>query len=159
MILFGYLVASVLQTEANWPFTTTWLVFMIAAALIIAFLNYRGVRLSAKTGTVLGTLEIIVFLVLAIWLIVKAGSGNAGNVFSLHFATIKGYHGFSGVIAGSIYTILAFIGFEASAPLAGTTRARPAVSSTGCCTRSSRCSASWRSFPPGSPRWASAARC
>jgi amino acid transporter len=56
--------------------------------------------------------------VLAIWLIVKAGSGNTGNVFSLHFATIKGYHGFSGVIAGSIYTILAFIGFEASAPLA-----------------------------------------
>jgi len=118
MVLFGYLVASVLQTEANWPFTTTWVIFMVAAALVIALLNYRGVKLSSKTGTVLGSLEIIVFLVLAVWLIIKAGSGNTGNVFSLHFATIKGYNGFSGVIAGSIYTILAFIGFEASAPLA-----------------------------------------
>jgi amino acid transporter len=118
MVLFGYLVASVLQTEAHWPFTTTWVIFMIAAALVIALLNYRGVKLSSKTGTVLGTLEIIVFLVLAIWLIIKAGSGNTGNVFTLHFATIKGYHGFSGIVAGSIYTILAFIGFEASAPLA-----------------------------------------
>jgi amino acid transporter len=56
--------------------------------------------------------------VLAVWLIVKAGPANTGSVFSLHFATIKGYHGFSGVVAGSTYTILAFIGFEASAPLA-----------------------------------------
>ncbi len=39
-------------------------------------------------------------------------------MFTLHFATIKGFHGFSGIVAGSIYTILAFIGFEASAPLA-----------------------------------------
>ena len=118
MVLFGYLVASVLQTEAHWPFTTTWVIFMIAAALIIAVLNYRGVKLSARTGTVLGALEILVFLALAIWLIIKAGSGNTGNVFTFHFATIKGYHGFSGIVAGSIYTILAFIGFEAPAPLA-----------------------------------------
>ncbi len=58
------------------------------------------------------------FVALAIWLIVKAGGNNTGSVFTLHFATVKGYHGFSGVAAGSIYTILAFIGFEAAAPLA-----------------------------------------
>ena len=81
-------------------------------------LNYRGVKVSARTGTILGTFEILVFLALAVWLIVKAGSGNTLSVFTLHFATIKGYKGFSGIVAGSIYTILAFIGFEASAPLA-----------------------------------------
>jgi amino acid transporter len=48
----------------------------------------------------------------------RAGGNNTGNVFTLHFATIKGHHGFSGIAAGSIFTILAFIGFEASAPLA-----------------------------------------
>ena len=58
------------------------------------------------------------FVALAIWLIAKAGGRNTFDVFTLHFATIKGYHGFSGIAAGSIYTILAFIGFEASAPLA-----------------------------------------
>jgi amino acid transporter len=118
MILFGYLLASVMQTEANWPFTTTWVIVMIVGAVVIAVLNFRGVRLSARTGTVLGTFEIVIFVALAIFLIVKAGSGNTVSVFSLHFATIKGYHGFSGIVAGSIYTILAFIGFEASAPLA-----------------------------------------
>jgi amino acid transporter len=117
-VIFGYLVASVLNSEANWPLTTTWVCFMIAATIAIALLNYRGVQVSARAGTILGAFEILVFLALAIWLIVKAGSGNTLSVFSLHFATIKGYKGFSGIAAGSIYTVLAFIGFEASAPLA-----------------------------------------
>src|SRR5215472_14969353 len=118
MVLFGYLISSVTQTEFGWPFTATWVIFMIVAALLIAGLNFRGIRVSAGAGTVLGALEIAVFLVLAVWLIVKAGSGNTGSVFTLHYATIKGFNGFSGIVAGSIYTILAFIGFEAAAPLA-----------------------------------------
>jgi amino acid transporter len=118
MILCGYLIGSVANTEWGWPFTTTWVIFMIVASLLIAALNYRGIKVSARAGTILGTFEIAVFLVLAIWLVIKAGSGNTGAVFTLHFATIKGYKGFGGIAAGSIYTILAFIGFEASAPLA-----------------------------------------
>jgi amino acid transporter len=118
MILFGYLFASVMQTEAQWPFTTTWVCFMIFGALLIAAMNFRGVKLSARIGTILGTFEIVIFVALAIWLIIKAGGHNTTSVFTLHFATIKGYKGFSGIIAGSIYTILAFIGFEAAAPLA-----------------------------------------
>jgi amino acid transporter len=118
MIIFGYLMGSVFHSEFGWPFTTTWIVFMIAGAVVIAGLNYRGIRVSARTGTLLGMFEILVFLVLAVWLVAKAGSSNTGSVFTLHFATVKGYSGFSGVVAGSVYTILAFIGFEASAPLA-----------------------------------------
>jgi amino acid transporter len=107
-----------MNSEFKWPFTTTWVVFMIASSVLVAVLNYGGVKVSARAGTVLGAFEIVVFSLLAVWLIVKAGSANTFSVFTLHFATIKGYHGFSGVAAGSIYTILAFIGFEASAPLA-----------------------------------------
>jgi amino acid transporter len=118
MILCGYLIGSVTNSEFGWPFTTTWVIFMIVASILIAGLNYRGIKVSARAGTILGTFEIVVFLALAIWLVVKAGSNNTGNVFTLHFATIKGYKGFGGIAAGSIYTILAFIGFEASAPLA-----------------------------------------
>ena len=77
-----------------------------------------GIKVSARAGTILGSFEIAVFVALAIWLVVKAGGNNTGNVFTLHFATIKGYKGFGGIAAGSIYTILAFIGFEALAPLA-----------------------------------------
>ena len=118
MILTGYLIGSIMNSEFGWPFTTTWVIFMIVASILVAALNYRGIRVSARAGTILGSFEILVFLVLAVWLIVKAGSANTFSVFTLHYATIKGYKGFSGIAAGSIYTILAFIGFEASAPLA-----------------------------------------
>jgi pimeloyl-ACP methyl ester carboxylesterase len=57
--------------------------------------------------------------VLAVWLIAKAGSHNTGSVFTLHYATIKGYKGFSGIAAGSIYIILASAGFERSFAEAG----------------------------------------
>jgi amino acid transporter len=118
MVLFGYLFGSIAHSEWGWPFTATWVIFMIVGAILVAALNYRGIQVSARAGTLLGLFEILVFVALAIWLIVKAGHRNTLDVFTLHFATIKGYHGFSGIAAGSIYTILAFIGFEASAPLA-----------------------------------------
>jgi len=118
MVLFGYLLGSIANSEWHWPFTTTWVIFMIVGAILVAALNFRGVQVSARAGTLLGLFEILVFVVLAICLIVKAGSANTFSVFTLHYATIKGYKGFSGIAAGSIYTILAFIGFEASAPLA-----------------------------------------
>ncbi len=118
MVLFGYLLGSIVHSEWGWPFTATWVIFMIVGAVLVAALNYRGIQVSARAGTLLGLFEILVFVALAIWLIAKAGSRNTFDVFTLHFATIKGYHGFSGIAAGSIYTILAFIGFEASAPLA-----------------------------------------
>jgi amino acid transporter len=118
MILCGYLIGSITNSEFGWPFTTTWVIFMIVASVLVAGLNYRGIRVSARTGTLLGTFEIVVFLALAIWLVVKAGSANTASVFTLHYATVPGYKGFAGIAAGSIYTILAFIGFEASAPLA-----------------------------------------
>src|ERR1700683_3247232 len=117
-ILCGYLVGSIANSEWHWPFTTTWVIFMIVAAVLVAALNLRGIQISARTGTILGSFEIAVFVLLAVWLIVKAGGHNTGSVFTLHYATIKGYKGFSGIAAGSIYTILALIGFEASAPLA-----------------------------------------
>jgi len=117
MILTGYLIGSICNSEFGWPFTATWVIFMIVATVLIAALNYRGIKVSARAGTILGSFEIAVFLVLAIWLIAKAGSHNTFSVFTLHYATIKGYTGFSGIAAGSIYTILAFVGFEASAPL------------------------------------------
>jgi amino acid transporter len=118
MVLFGYLLGSIAHSEWGWPFTATWVIFMIVGAILVAALNYRGIQVSARAGTLLGLFEILVFVALAIWLIAKAGGRNTFDVFTLHFATIKGYHGFSGIAAGSIYTILAFIGFEASAPLA-----------------------------------------
>src|SRR3984893_4329570 len=101
MILCGYLVGSITNSEFGWPFTTTWVIFMIVSAILIVGLNYCGIRVSARVGTILGLFEILVFLALAIWLIAKAGGNNTGSVFTLHFATITGHRGFSGIAAGS----------------------------------------------------------
>jgi len=81
-------------------------------------LGYLGIQVSARAGTILGIFEIAVFALVAIWLIGSAGDNNTLEVFGTGVADNPDFEGFSGVIAGSIYTILAFIGFEAAAPLA-----------------------------------------
>jgi amino acid transporter len=97
-------------------------VALVAASLAVLALNYYGVRMTTETGVILGALEITIFVLLSIWLIVKAGSGNTVAVFGTQYATAKGYGGLSGVFAGAVYTMLAFIGFEAATPMAEETR-------------------------------------
>jgi amino acid transporter len=91
---------------------------VIAAAVFVLFLGYYGIQVSTRVGTILGVFEIAVFAALALWMIVDAGGDNTLAVFGTRYATVPGFEGISGVIAGSVYTILAFIGFEAAAPLA-----------------------------------------
>src|SRR5262249_62310993 len=52
---------------------------------------------------------------------VPAGRRNAASVCTTKYAP-SDFHGLTGVIAGSVYTILAFGGFEGAAPLAEETR-------------------------------------
>jgi amino acid transporter len=117
-LIFGNVVASTLQAEFGWSYDTWWVVAAVAAALLVFVFGWFGVRLSTGAGTILGLFEIGVFAALAVTLIVQAGDANTGTVFGTKFANVEGFDGLSGVIAGSVYTILAFIGFEAAAPLA-----------------------------------------
>jgi amino acid transporter len=117
-MVFAGVVAGTLRDEFGWNFGIWWVVAALAAAVLVFLLGYFGIQISARIGTLLGLFEIGVFAVLAVWLIVKAGDKNTLEVFGTKFATVEGFTGISGVIAGSVYTILAFIGFEAAAPLA-----------------------------------------
>ena len=117
-LIFAQVVAGTLQTEFGWSFSTWWWISAIAAAVLVFLLGWYGIQISTRVGTILGVFEIAVFTALAIWLIVDAGSDNDLAVFGTSIATVPGFDGVSGVIAGSVYTILAFIGFEAAAPLA-----------------------------------------
>jgi amino acid transporter len=117
-LIFGNVVGSMLNTEFGWSFDTWWVISAIAAAVVVFVLGYLGVAISAGAGTILGIFEIAVFLALGLWLIVKAGSANTLSVFGTGQANVQDFVGFSGIAAASIYTILAFIGFEAAAPLA-----------------------------------------
>lgn len=113
----GYIVATYIHPEFGWS-PDLWWPWALAGAAVVFILGYLGIQVSARTGTLLGIFEVGVFTLLAVWLIVKAGGDNTLAVFTTKFADIPGFEGFRGVFAASVYTILAFIGFEAAAPLA-----------------------------------------
>jgi amino acid transporter len=116
LLQLGFTVAATLHSELSvaaglwWPWT-------ILGTAVVGAAGYFGIRVSASLGTVLGVFEILVFAVLGVLFIIHAGSANTGRVFTAHY-TPKNFSGLTGVIAGSVYTILAFGGFEGAAPLA-----------------------------------------
>jgi amino acid transporter len=118
MLQLGYTVAGEWNSQQKSFPIGAWWVFTALGTLLICGLVWRGVKTSAKVGTWLGFIEITVFSLLAVVLVIKAGSANTLSVFTTAHANAPGFSGWSGVIAGSVFTLLAFSGFEAAAPLA-----------------------------------------
>lgn len=112
----GFAAADVFHTEFNWA-ADLWWPWAIAGAIVVFVIGYLGIRVSAGAGTILGIFEIAVFALIAITLIAKADH-NTLAVFTTKYANNPDFKGFSGVVAASVFTVLAFIGFEAAAPLA-----------------------------------------
>jgi amino acid transporter len=121
LLQLGFTTDGTLHSEFSGYTANTWWVWSILGALIVLAAGYYGIRTSTRLGTILGVFEIGVFLVLGVFLVVHAGSNNTASVFTTKYTT-PGFHGISGVIAGSVFTILAFGGFEGAAPLAEETR-------------------------------------
>jgi len=88
----------------------------VLCGAVVWFLVYRGIALSTRAGVILGLIEIGIFLVVALLLIVNAGSRNSLSVF------IPGEGGILPALQGMVFCLLAFVGFEAAAPLAEETR-------------------------------------
>lgn len=121
LLQLGFTTASTINSDfAGYP-ANLWWPWSLAGAAIVLAAGYYGIRTSARMGTILGVFEIAVFVVLAVFLIVHAGGHNTIKVFGSGY-TPKSYSGITGVIAGSVYTVLAFGGFEGAAPLAEETR-------------------------------------
>lgn len=91
-----------------------WWIWTIVVAGIVFFMTYWGVKLSTNVGVVLGVFEIVVILALALYMIFAAGDENTLQVFNPANA-LEG--SWSGVFKGMVFSILAFIGFEAAAPM------------------------------------------
>jgi amino acid transporter len=117
LLQLGFTVAGTLHGQWSAYPAGLWWPWSILGVAIIFAAGFYGIRASTRLGTVLGAFEIAVFLVLALMFIVRAGAHNTGSVFGTGL-TPKSYRGLSGVFAGSVYTILAFGGFEGAAPLA-----------------------------------------
>ncbi len=117
-IILGITVAGTLDAQFNCSIchADQWWIWALVGAALVFVLGFLGVQISTRAGTVLGIFEIGVFGALAVWLIVEADR-NTFDVFTRTFANAPDFEGLKGIFAGSVYTILAFIGFEAAAPL------------------------------------------
>jgi len=90
-----------------------WLVAVVGVA-VLTYTSYVGIRQSSKTTVIMGSLEIVILMFLAIVWIVKAGPNQP--VISLSPASSP--LGWGGVFFATVYGILSFLGFEAGVPLA-----------------------------------------
>jgi 3-deoxy-D-arabino-heptulosonate 7-phosphate (DAHP) synthase class II/amino acid transporter len=121
-LLFGSVLGSMVETHFGMSYSLWWVIGMVFSLVLAGALNYFGIRVSTRSGLILGALEIVVMVALSMTLIVKAGAHNTLSVFTTRYATIPGFRGIPGIIAGSVYGLLAFAGFDAAAPLAEETK-------------------------------------
>jgi amino acid transporter len=115
---FGFFGATFLQAylHIGEGFTYLWVVLAILCGVLLWWLISSGVGISTRTGVILGAIEIGIFVFISALLILKAGSRNTLSVF------IPGDEGAGPAFQGMIFCLLAFIGFEAAAPLGEETR-------------------------------------
>jgi amino acid transporter len=116
-LVFGNLIATSVTNGTGTAFKVWWVVGVLVCLGAAAAMNWFGVEFGTKIGIVLGVAEIAVLVIMSAWMIAKAGSHNTAQVIGTHYANVKGFSGSSGIVAGSIYGFLAFVGFEAAAPL------------------------------------------
>ena len=120
--LLALILTAALRAANVFPSSWWWLYALVVIAAVTA-VGHLGIRTSSTVNVILSVFEFGVFLVLSVWLVIAAGSRNTAAVFSTQFANVPHHEGFSGIAVGMIFTVLAFGGFEAAAPIAEEARA------------------------------------
>src|SRR5690242_20903255 len=110
---FGWAMSDVFENEVGWHYSGQWWIWVVVMTVFVFLLTYRDIRLSTTAGVILGTFEIAIFGALAIWMLLS----NAGDLNLQPFNPSHAQGDWSGVFKGMVFAILAFIGFEAAAPL------------------------------------------
>jgi len=113
LILFGATLNGIIVAHGG-PDIPWWLLMLIGLAAIwgVAVL---GIRLSVRSDLALLTFELGVLLALALTILIKGAPG--GNWHPHVFSPGASPTGWSGVVVGAVFGVLAFTGFEASAYL------------------------------------------
>jgi amino acid transporter len=110
---FGWAMSEVFKSETGFDYTGQWWIWVVLMTVIVFLLTYRDIRISTTAGVILGCFEIGIFAALAIWMLLS----NAGDLNLQPFNPSHADGNWGGVFKGMVFAILAFIGFEASAPL------------------------------------------
>jgi amino acid transporter len=114
-LIFAWATEDVVKNEIGWDIGWAW--WVLVAAAIVFVLTYRDVRLSTRAGVILGVIEITVFAALSLWMILSNAGDLSLQAFNPENKNPDVSSDFSGIFKGMIFGILAFIGFEAAAPL------------------------------------------
>jgi amino acid transporter len=113
---FGLFGASLITLVTGFEHEYLWLPLTVLCGFIVWWLVYRGISISTRVGVALGLIEIGIFVLVSLLLIANAGSRNTISVFT------PGADGIKPALQGMVFCLLAFVGFEAAAPLAEETR-------------------------------------
>jgi amino acid transporter len=113
----GYLLSDMLQTGFG-VHIPWWLIASATFALTWA-LTHRGIRLSMRITLLLGGLELLITLSLAVTFLIHPGPGSS---YLAPLNPSLAPHHYGGVLAGMVFSILALSGFEGAAPLAQESR-------------------------------------
>ena len=113
---FGFFGAAFITELTGFSNDLLWLPLAVICGLVVWFLTYRGIEISTRTGVVLGVIEIAIFLVVSLLLVINADNAVNTSVF------IPADGNVLPAFQGMVFCILAFVGFEAAAPLGEETR-------------------------------------
>jgi len=113
---FGFFGASLITELTGYEQEYLWVPLTLICAGIVWWLTYRGISISTRVGVALGLIEIGIMVFVSALLVINAGSRNTISVF------VPGEAGIQPALQGMVFCLLAFVGFEAAAPLAEETR-------------------------------------
>src|SRR6202167_2733183 len=104
-----------MQFHVNIP----WWSFALATSFLIWALTHQGIQLSVRITALLGGLELLIMLALAVTFLVHPGPGSS---YLAPLRPSSSPQHFEGIIAGMVFSILSLSGFEGPAPLAQESR-------------------------------------
>jgi amino acid transporter len=113
----GYLMSDTLRTQ--FALNVPWWLLACGIFAIVWFLTRQGIRLSIQTTAILGGLELLIMLALAITFLIHPGHGS--NYLAPLQPSLSPDR-FQGIIAGTVLAVLSLSGFESPVPLAQESR-------------------------------------
>jgi amino acid transporter len=114
---FGYLISDILRSE--YALSIPWWTVGLGIYALIWWLTRHGIRLSMQITALLGGLELLIMLALAVTFLVHPAAGSS---YTAPLNPSLAPNHYSGIVGGMVLSILSLSGFEAPAPLAQESR-------------------------------------
>lgn len=111
---FGYILSQALHSYNGIYLPWLWWVCILVAAPFLAWVQHRGIALSAQFMLITGALEMIIVFVLAIWGFARPGPGG----FTLQVFDFSRKTSMEGFALAIVFSVQGLTGWEGAGPLA-----------------------------------------